>query len=168
MMNVLGVDVKDPQQIFTHLEKDTNVARTFLIETMEAFAHKHAGDPLFSELLVATMVPIDLATAAYLRTNQGIEQNRIDRLRKPYIDRPILAISWGKLPDGSDEVTIVDGNHRFVKKAERGDKNIMCFVFRRDLWEHFMLPDHLSARLVREGFLDRVSNIIERENNGNH
>jgi len=164
-MNVLGIEVKNPQQIFTHLENDTNKSRTFLVETMTEFAFKHHKDPLFSEVLIPTTLPLDLEVAAYLRSNSGIEDPRLQRLVNPYLQRPAIAISWGIL-NGSDEITIVDGNHRYVKKAERGDRHMNAFVFRRGLWEEFLLPDFLSDKLVKDGFLTRVSSIIEREKNG--
>lgn len=167
-MIILGIEVKDPQEIFTHLEKDTNIARTFLVETMLEFALRYAGDPLFDQLLVCARVPLKREVAAYLRTNQGIEEDRLARLRDPYLDAPIMAISWG-LEEGADNITVIDGNHRYVKKAERGDESINVFIFRQDLWEQFILPRHLSEKLVNEGFLDRVSGMIEREQkNGCH
>lgn len=162
-MQIMGIKVKDPQQIFTHLERDTNISRTFLVETMEEFAHKNAGNPIFDALLVGARIPLSRETAHYLRTNQGIEEDRLKRLVNPYLSRPVMAISWGKVEGDADEITIIDGNHRYVKKAERGDELIDCFIFRSGLWEEFLLPQHMSDRLVREGFLDRVSNIIERE-----
>ena len=162
-MQILGIPVKDPQEIFTHLENDTGIARTFLIETMTQFARENLGDPLFGLVLVGTDIPLKLEVAAYLRSNQGIEQNRIDRLKNPYLRQPIIAISWGQDENGTDEITVIDGNHRYVKRAERGDKTIPCIIFRRQLWEIFWLPDHLSKRLVNEGFLNRVSGMIEKE-----
>lgn len=163
MNSILGIAVKNPQQIFTHLENDTNKSRTFLVDTMMEFAIKHGADPIFSELLIPTTIPLELEVAQYLRTNQGIEEDRLRRLVNPYLQRPGIAISWGKDEAGADIITLVDGNHRYVKKAERGDQYINVFIFRQELWEQFILPEFMSDRLVREGFLHRVSNIIERE-----
>jgi hypothetical protein len=139
------------QQVFTHRD-DENVFRHFPVDTMFSVAIGLAEAGKSGVRCVKG--PLEPETAAYMRTNQGIEQERIDRLCPPYLDAPLLAIDWGD----KEGVTIIDGNHRYVKKSERGDKYIDVIIFDRFLWEQFLcpLPDDPN-------YLTKYSGVIERE-----
>ena len=92
-MNILGIDVKPRQEIFTHLDKGSGVARTFLIETMMQFCLEYGHFDVFKGMLIPPRQPLERKVAQYLRTNQGIEQERIDRLKEPFISIPSIRLS---------------------------------------------------------------------------
>lgn len=99
------------KEVFTHID-NSGKARTFLTGDMYDYALRVGNkDPN----IVFNWLDIDQDLAAYLRSNHGIEQHRVDRLVDPWLSRPVVGIFW---PD--NEVTIVDGNHRIVKSVEAG------------------------------------------------
>lgn len=149
MRVVAKIDVKWPQQVFTHLDDD-GTSRTFLVETMLDFVKNY---PTCADL-VAGKAPIDSDIANYLRKNAGIEKHRIDRLVEPYSSIPIIGILW---PEGT--TLIVDGNHRIVRAYEDGKKELNCILFKFPFWQNFMIPDYLSKKLVEAGCLTSHSNI---------
>lgn len=156
-LEALGIEVKNPQEIFTHLDNE-GVARSFLCETMFNFAWSYPSDRI-----IRTFAPVDAKIASYMRTNHGIEQERVDRMSEPYLSRPLLAIGWDDAPTESHEVTIIDGAHRIVRLHEMGQTSARMFVFLYPFWENFMLPREVSDRLVAEGVLHRASGVIEAE-----
>lgn len=151
----LGIEVKNPQEVFTHLDNE-GVPRTFLCETMRLFCETYACSEI-----KRVRIPLTKELADYMRSNHGVEQDRIDRLVDPYLSRPVIAISWADVEPL--EVTIIDGAHRVVKNFEAGLTELNCFVFLPDFWENFMLSEDVSRQLIDEGFLNRVSGVIENE-----
>jgi len=144
----------DKQETFTHVDNDTGKSRSFLIETMQHFVTDY---PACADLIYQWL-PIDKKVSDYMRTNQGIEQARLDRLCDPYLSAPLLAVLW---PEG--ELTIVDGSHRVVKNFEMGEKKLKCVIFKYPFWENFLLPEEVSDKLVRDGCLTSDSGILAHE-----
>jgi hypothetical protein len=108
--------------------------------------------------LIHVLAPIDQDLVDYLHKNAGIERARVDRLEDPYLLEPVIGILWA---DGT--TTIIDGNHRIVKNFERGHMHVRAVLFKYPFWETFLIPEHISDKLVEGGCLTNESNIIEKE-----
>lgn len=83
-------------------------------------------DKLLAEqpgLFVGVEVPLRAEDIAFIRSNNGVEQCGLDRLPDAALDRPGYMVVF---PDGT--VTLVDGNHRAVKRFERGYSTMKMFV----------------------------------------
>lgn len=103
--------------------------------------------------VVARLIPIEDRNVQYIRKNMGIEQERIDRLCLPYTEMPMIGILW---PEG--ELTVIDGNHRFIKLHEAGVAHAKCYIFTYPFWENLLI-DLPNDRAL----LDGKSGLIERE-----
>jgi len=130
-------------EIFTHKEFATGKVRVFDISSMREFARLNAASGDFSDILLNARIPLEKSEAEFIRENHGIEQKRLERLKNPWLSEPLIAISWEQTSEGQDVITVIDGNHRFVRKHDDGEKEILCYIFRRELWENFVLPDHV-------------------------
>lgn len=83
-------------------------------------------DKLFAEqpgLFDKVEVSLRAEDIAFLRTNNGVEQCGLDRLPDAALDRPGYMVVF---PDGT--VTLVDGNHRAVKRFEKGYRTMKMGV----------------------------------------
>ena len=152
--HAIVLDIDPQQEVFTHKDS-VGKLRSFPIGTMKTFL---ADFLKHTDLVKLVNVPITKRTADYMRSNHGIEQERVDRLAGAYLEEPGISIDWG---DG--EVTIIDGAHRIVKRQERGDTEMPSYVFHRLLWEQFLLPEDFSERVVAAGCLTRNSRVLEYE-----
>lgn len=145
---------REKEELYAHRDED-GTFRTFRIEAMATIADAFLGAcPAIRHMKLR----LEYETAQALRRTAGIEQERVDRLCPPYLDKPIIAVLW---PDNI-QATFVDGNHRYIKKQLLGHKNIMCHMFLYPFWEQFLLP--LPADDER---LTKTSGIIEHEKRNN-
>ena len=116
----------DTDQIFTH-EVDGKV-RHFNATKMYDWA---VANP---ENVDKVLFPLDAAHVEFIKNNAGVEEAKIDRLAYPWLGMPIVAIEFEP-----GFILIVDGNHRFVKLFNDGEKQIKAFVFQMGTWEPFLL-----------------------------
>lgn len=142
----VSLKITDCEEVFTHIDHD-NTVRTFLTGKMYEFAEAHAHE---CSGIMCVNLPIDMIPIDYLRKNAGVEPERIERLREPYLSRPIIAIWWQdnfiNSPNVEDReryagkkvFTIIDGNHRAIKMAEMGAENIKAFIFEEYMWTQFL------------------------------
>lgn len=146
------------QEIFTHVDKDgDNITRIFLVGTMQSFIEDY---PLCASLK-RVVLPIDDGIYKHLCENSGMERDRIDRLKEPYLSKPCIGVYW----DDDGLFTLIDGTHRAIKLYEMGIKKINVFVFKKDLWPHFILSEKETEKLLAEKDLfNAPSGVIEHEN----
>lgn len=138
--------IENAQECFTHYDGDNDIYRTFMIGTMNHFV----ADYPFSPMLVRKQIEITPEIVDYTRKQCGIEQARVDRMKEPYLSKPIIAILWPDKP--SDGVTVVDGNHRIVRLWDMGVRKVNTVIFHPDLWKHLILPPDAQKRfLAHEG-----------------
>lgn len=148
----------EKQEMFTHLDDD-DVLRVFCIGEMNRFVKEH---PKCTDLLYSK-VPIDEGLIGHIQENMEIEEKRVRRMKKPYLVQPCLGIIWGG-DRPSEEITVVDGNHRIVKLWQKGKRFANVVVFKRPFWENFLVPDHLAQEMNEEAdLLTRDSGILEWE-----
>lgn len=149
MKVAMPLKIKNRQEVFTH--KLDGVFRHFPIGTMRDIAETYAN---MCDEIIACTSPIASYAAEHIRKNMGIEQVRLDRLKEPYLSQPIIAIQW----EDDKKVTIIDGNHRYLKLHDAGKKTIRCYVFKQAAWEQLLIP--LSDSDER---LQGNSGVIEQE-----
>lgn len=152
----IELDLSEKGQIFTHEDTNTGKVTTFLIDLMQKVASEYGGK--CSEIR-ARKVPITKEVVAITRKNFGIEQDRLNRLKSPYLFMPILAVQWDA---GSNALLSVDGNHRMIKLFELGYTTINCYVFNYPFWENFT-----ADVVLPENFMQRNSGILEWEKQKN-
>lgn len=159
MQHIMELEIDPIQETFTHIAGDGDgKTRTFLIGTMINFISIAGPKCRDLEFILA---PIDKKLADYMRSNHGVEDDRLERLDDPYLSAPIIGIRW---PD--DEVTIIDGAHRVVKNVWQGKSQIKMVIFKYPFWEQFLLPDHVAEKLVADGIMKRRSGVLEHEKSG--
>lgn len=137
---------------FTHKGPD-GIMRVFATCLMNDFIDKAGKDCAWLQFI--KYFPLDKFNEDYLRTNAGIEQDRIDRLCDPYLSRPIIAAGFDY-----PHVVIVDGNHRIMKFKELKRKAISLYIFLPQLWTQFLLDLPEERKLAA---LTDPSGIIEFE-----
>lgn len=119
----------------------------------EIFSHDPGDEPVrhFNATRMAEAAPglivvekvvvgIDQKHADFIRENRGIERWKLDRLKEPYLSRPLVLV---KEADGTH--TTVDGNHRFVKLVELGKDRTAAYIFPFGTWEQFLIEDMPDA-----------------------
>lgn len=163
MLDLVEMEIKLPQETFTHYNGDENTWITFLVETMKEFAEKYSD----SNDVVKMNIPINKELAVYNRKNRGIEQDRIDRLKTPYLFKPVIAVEMPQYSSSSEmEVMVVDGNHRITKLAEIGRRKIPTYLFKYPFWRNFILPEDAQQEMLeRGGFLDNPHDIVNHKSN---
>jgi hypothetical protein len=90
-------------------------------------------------------IPVVASDAAMIATQRGIEVAHLNRLRSHQLDEPGLAVF---LEDGS--FLIVDGNHRYVKRANIGRAGMRFHVCRPPTWRAALI-DIAATRRGWEG-----------------
>lgn len=132
-------DCHPGDEIFTWEDPDKGTFLNFNIMAMYKFA-------MDNEHIERVKCPIEASHAEFVLKNHGLEQPRLDRLKAPYIDIPILIVTHD---DGTH--TVIDGNHRFVKRHHLGLTDINAFIFKLGEWEPFLvtnMPDELARRMI--------------------
>ena len=149
----------EPQETFTHSD-DEGKLRTFLIGNMQRFVREHSN----CVDLVAKRMKIEKSVVRHIRKNMGIEKDRLKRLKNPYLSIPGIGILWPN-PQGKDhEMTVVDGNHRIIRRDRLGLRYINMFVFKHPFWENFILPDDVQKKVMEgKDLLNDPSGMIEFE-----
>lgn len=137
-------------ECFTHIDDD-GTYRHFPVEVMYKIGQQWGGKCRQIELCP---IPITPKQAEWIRRKAGIEQDRLARLISPYLERPMIGIMW---PEGT--LTLIDGNHRYIKLHEAGVTEAPCYIFMYPAWESLLieLPND------RELTVDKRSGLIERE-----
>lgn len=75
-------------QIFTHSDND-GVRRTFYTSAMARVAAKYGGR---CDQILAARLAIDAETVHRIKTQMGVERERVDRLIEPYLSMPVIGI----------------------------------------------------------------------------
>lgn len=115
----------DPFEVcFTHVHE--GVATTIAVERL----HK---DPDFLKLK-PFLTPVEEHFAKWAMENRGVEQKRLDRLTPAIFAQPLTYCEW---ENGSH--LLVDGNHRYVKAAMLGVKELPARVVLPPLWRKYVV-----------------------------
>lgn len=131
-------------EVFTHIDEETGLVLHVNASAMFRAAEQH----LACGEADAITTYIDHEFIQFIVERRGVEQWKIDRLEEPYLSVPALGV-W--MPDGS--VLTVDGHHRLVRWAARGDDTYRIVVFKWEtLWQYLIedFPDDFSSFLADE------------------
>lgn len=150
MTGKITIELSPREECFTHKDED-GTFRSFPIDSMFAFATRYARMLPEISAICAPLPPQQ--TLDFIRKNMGIEQERLDRLVSPYLERPLVAIRWK-----CGNLTVIDGNHRLLKLHEMGIPEYRVYVFEYPFWEQFLI--NLSAD---ENTLKKPSGMLERD-----
>lgn len=147
------VEAAKSGQVFTHRDHN-DVYHHFAVDVMFSVGvalldHRMPGVKAVKTKPLLTVVQ-------HMLKNAGIEQIRLDRLCKPYIDAPLIAIDWGD-DVRKDGITIIDGNHRYIKKFSTSEE-VLIMVFEPFMWNQFLVPLPTDPE-----FGSKYSGIVERE-----
>lgn len=156
MKITVPMELNDKEEIFTHKD-DNGVLRHFPVRIMFEAAEKYMGR---CKDIIHAFLPLDPNTAVFIRKQMGIEQERLDRFTAEYLFRPMVGILW----EDNRTMTVVDGNHRYIKLLESGVEKGKFHVFKFGFWQQFCLPlnygeEKLTGRsmmLEYEAQLDRI------------
>lgn len=119
-------------EIFTHIDEETALSLHINASAMLRAAELHL---ITGEAQVITTY-IDPEFIKFIRERRGVEQWKVDRLEEPYLSLPAIGV-W--MPDGS--CLTVDGHHRLVRWAERGDETYRIVVFDWDALGQYLVED---------------------------
>jgi len=64
----------------------------------------------------------------------GVEQKHLSTLKDSDLAKPVIVIIW---PDGDG--TVIDGNHRLLARARRGDKDFPAYIIPAPHWEKILI-----------------------------
>lgn len=138
----LAYEISDKDEAFTHIDKDTGEMRHFAIGVMNKFAFAYAGS---CQDIICQTLGISEQNIEILEAYGGIEEHRIKRFDEQHRDKPILGIYWG---DGT--FTVVDGNHRVLRRWRDGFKIVKAFCFKFPFWEQFLFDLNVDKDKMRE------------------
>lgn len=123
-MRLLETNLGD--EIF-EFEDQAKITRFFNVTALWPYAVKH-GEPISTDITPGLL--------AQIANNHGIEEDKIARLREPYLSRPLLGVLW---PDGS--TVMIDGNHRLVRLARDGKKIVNLYRVTLAECEPYLITD---------------------------
>lgn len=123
------------------------ITRTWITSRMQRYADDGHVERVVTE--------IDLDYAKFVKANNGIETHRLHRLTPQIIaNSPVLYIT---LPNGTHK--LVDGNHRYLRAAQLGWREIQAYVFTVEQADMFEVRlDHRMQDFLR-GTMDWHSGI---------
>ena len=116
-------------QIFTHHDPRTGRTRSWNATAMYNYAVH------FQKKIALASLDIEPRIVEMCRTQRGVEQWKLDRLREPYLSVPIV---MAELEDRT--WLMVDGNHRYVRRSEIGFTSIQAYFFALNQWTRFLVP----------------------------
>ena len=141
-------------EVFTHDDGEGHI-RTFCVAMMNTFCDKY--EKAIIRDLQRVWLPIEDSHVKHIRARMGVEQDRLDRLKAPYLYRPCIGVLMHSSEHGQHCV-IVDGNHRLVKLHGLGVREYRCAVFGQSLWEQFLIAPPLP-----DNWRDMRSGVLEHE-----
>ena len=100
-----------------------------------------------SELEVYT-IPVLQEWAHQFINDNSVLMVRVMELVKNKSTEPIIHAKWGTFTNGAPDVILVDGHHRYVAAAIRGDLLIESYLIERPIWEQFRIEGF--AKLTQE------------------
>jgi hypothetical protein len=106
---------------FTYQEPDTGKIYLFDITGIQRDYR--------TKLRPVVNIDVDPEFAKFSLTNRGIERHRLAPLYGEEIREPILVAIWG---DGGH--VVLDGNHRYVATALKGQRWIRARLLPRSIW----------------------------------
>jgi hypothetical protein len=114
-------------EIFTHHDPRTGRSRSWNATAMYNYAVR------VQNKIALAMLDIEPHIVEMCRTQRGVEQWKLDRLREPFLSLPIV---MAELEDRT--WLMVDGNHRYVRRSEVGFTSIQAYLFAFDQWKPFL------------------------------
>jgi len=113
-------------QMFTHVDPDTGVNTVFAATDIRRYCDHNR--------LEFVMIPITRQDAKMILQHRGIEDYRLDRLRKSQQWQPLL---FAHMPDGTD--LLIDGSHTYVARALCGHKWALGYIVPQEIWSYFTI-----------------------------
>jgi hypothetical protein len=135
-----GVEVGhfDPaNQVFSHMDID-GVGRHFHIPTLKLLIEQN---PKTSEILTTH---IDLPLMNFVVKNRGVDLAYTRAMTPARAREPGIGCII------NDELLLVDGNHRLVKRVLQGYRTMQAWIVFPDLWEQSLLiiPQEINTSLA--------------------
>ena len=129
-------------EIFIHTNPDDGKVMSINASAMFRDAKRHLEEGN-AEIIEADT---DLTFVEFIKTDRGVEQWKLDRLEEPYLSIPAIGI-WMDKAEGS--LLTVDGHHRMVRWAERGDPTYKVLAFTMEAAQEYILdPKEYSVEYV--------------------
>lgn len=122
------------EEVFTHKDDDGEI-RHFPVRQMFKLAIEMIGK---TPEIIAANFPLMPDVGKHIKKNMGIEKDRVRRLKEPYLSKPMIGVLWGDNP--TDPVTIIDGNHRYIRLLKEGRVSADIFIFKKSLWQQMLIP----------------------------
>ena len=132
-LNVLPTD-----QVFSHTDLD-GVQRHF---NTSAMVRAILSRQVVPECGVA---PLPEHVVASIRANHGVEEHHLEAV-DANLDSPCIMVEF---EDGKS--LVVDGNHRIVRRWDKGLRDVSMIVFKPGQWEQFLIKgfdDVMSASVA--------------------
>lgn len=124
MLRISDCRLRD--EVFSHVDLDGTVRHFNATKMLEACYYKAVP----CELITAQM---DLPFVDFILKNRGVERYKLDRLCEPFLSIPLL---FADFPNTS---LLVDGHHRYVRLAQRGDTEYHAFTVPDGYWQKFLI-----------------------------
>lgn len=134
---------RDPtDQVFTYqaLNEDDSPAGAMIHVAVGKLRREIARNPRAFRQKEYAVVP---EQAVHVIEHNGVEMGHLDRLSERAAEHPGILLEWN---DGTE--TIVDGNHRYVKRWQLGKETMWFTIVTEEQIKPFLLdfPDELVPK----------------------
>lgn len=126
-------------QIFSHRRTDTGEVRHFDVLGLY-FAALTTDAPV-----QRVTVDLDAGQVAWIRQHGGIEDDHLAAMGAGFLEQPGLLLTWD---DGTS--TVIDGNHRYVRRHQLGMPEMRFFLFTEALTRPWLVsvPEEVSSAML--------------------
>ncbi len=130
-------------ELFTHIEDETGKVRHFNPSAM----YRALPELLPEGRVKAITAELDKGFVSHILAKCGVEDEKLGRMKDPYLHVPVIGVD---MEDGT--VLMVDGHHRLVVLAARGEETYRMYLFPIGVWERFLvdMPGEINGYLVQD------------------
>lgn len=128
--------LKDKTQIFVYTRDEGERKYIFSVPHMLAFAESmvRVGEMRIKKL------PVCEESIKNIWERAGITREGLSHIRNE--DMPVLLVGFG--PEKDNDFIIVDGNHRIVKRWERGLDYVYGYYIPDPVWRMFLVDENIG------------------------
>lgn len=121
-----AINVLPSDEVFSHTSPD-GVVRHFNTSAMVRALFQRKVTP------ACAVCPLTEGLVSHIRKNHGVEEHHLSSVDSK-LDTPILLVEFE-----TGETLLVDGNHRVVRRWDKGFKTVDVVIFKPGQWEAFLI-----------------------------
>jgi hypothetical protein len=133
-------DIDYSEQIFTHINHDDGVQRHYYINKLYEMA---VADPVGFPL---QNIELEASVASHISRTKGIDRKHVKNMSPKRAMEPGLILLFDE-----QLLTVIDGNHRYLKRLSMGRTHMRFYVFTEAEARpaKLILPDAFGRHIVK-------------------